>query len=540
MAKTVTKKTSALHLPENWILTGGNHRRYEAGFDVTVKHDGKETLLLKNKDEITKAYGFSSLETSIDAEMYRKKRLRLTMWVKTDDATWVMPWMGVKSETNIVAYDNGCGRKVSGTTDWQKWSIVLDVPVAAIVVEYGVMLGGNGKVWITPPEIEVVAGDTVTTNCSCFSNQKQKSSKVKASRKKVVIPKGWTHRLVYRSRADYGIGIDEKISFNGKAAAYIDIKRAATWESVELYQFMSCDGYRGKRIRFTVQLKSADVQCGVFFVDVTGSHEGTVALDNMDNRGLLGTQEWTLASIVLDVPQNAVEMKFGARVTGSGTMWFSDLSFEEVDETVAVTDGYSMGCRGIWWSQLFNADFSEKEENRYLSQSSQPGTVAKGWLGWSEPDGGFEVGIDSVNKRNGKNSGGVKRIVPDCRFQRAGLFQKFDAKIYRGKRVRVTAFVKTEGRSEQCGLVLCVMDARQSTLFSQNTFDIDSNTEHDWVKREIVVDVSPDAGVFMLSLDVTGDGSAWINEPVLEVVEADVPTTVSSWKARPLNLEFSE
>ncbi|MDR3615970.1 MAG: hypothetical protein P4L53_20600 [Candidatus Obscuribacterales bacterium] len=540
MAKTITQKPNALQLPENWILSGGNHRRYEAGIDASVQHDGKQALLLKNRDGITKTYGWTSLQASTEAEKYRGKRLRLTMWVKTDDVSWVMPWMNVQTETDMVSYDNSCDRRLSGTTEWQKWSIVLDVPTAATAVEYGVMLGGNGKVWISQSELSVVADDIDTTDCPCLSDRKKKSSKAAASRKKIVVPKGWTHRLVYRSKADYGIGIDQDNSFNGKAAAYINIKKAATWESVELYQFMNCDGYRGKRIRFTVQLKSLDVKCGVFFVDVMGSHEGTVALDNMENRKLQGTHDWVLASVVLDVPENAVQMNFGARVTGGGTMWFSDLRFEEVDETVAVTDDYSTGCRGIWWSNLINADFSENEEERYLNQSSKPGIVAKGWLGWSEPDGAFEVGIDSVNRRDGKNSGCVKGIVPGSRFHTAGLFQKFDAKIYRRKRVRLTAFVKTEGKSEQSGLVLSVMDARQSNLFSQNTFDIDSNTEHDWVKREIVVDVPPHAGVFMISLDVTGDGSAWINEPALEVVDTDVPVTISTWKARLLNLEFSE
>lgn len=84
------------------------------------------------------------------------------------------------------------------------------------------------------------------------------------------------------------------------------------------------------------------------------------------------------------------------------------------------------------------------------------------------------------------------------------------------------------------------MDSHQSNLFSQNTFDIDSNVEHDWLKREIVVDVPPEAGVFMVSLDIVGDGSAWINEPLLEIVDSDVPLTLSSWKAKPLNLDFSD
>jgi hypothetical protein len=84
------------------------------------------------------------------------------------------------------------------------------------------------------------------------------------------------------------------------------------------------------------------------------------------------------------------------------------------------------------------------------------------------------------------------------------------------------------------------MDAHQSNLFSQNTFDIDSNADHDWLKREIVMDIPIDAGVLMVSLELTGEGSAWLNDVAFEVVGLDVPLTVSSWKATPMNLELSE
>lgn len=534
------KKPVKLDLPEGWFLTGQTPSNYEAVLDTSVSHDNKPSLLLENKQKLGLPSEWATLMHCESTSKFQGKRVRLSMWVKTESSGWVSPWMRVDNENDTVAFDNGCERQIHSTSDWHHWSAILDVPQGSTNIAYGVMLGGAGKVWIVEPELEAVTGEIDTTDCRCMKKIAASASKSKGKELKLTLPKGWTHKLVYRTNAKYDVGIDSSMSCNGQKAACINVRNAHYYESVELYQTMSCDGYRGKRIRFTVQLKSLKVKKGVFLVEIFGPHGGTVALDNMANRALEGTRDWSKQSLVLDIPENAFELKFGARVTGGGALWFSDLSFEEVDTSVPVTDDYSEGCRGIWWSNLINTDFSEREEARYRNQSCPLGQPAKGWLGWSDPGSAFEVGIDFTIRRNEKNSGCIKKVASGSASDSALLFQKFDGKIYRGQRVRLTGFVKTAAIKGRCGLALFVMDAHQSNLFSQNTFDMDSNADHDWLKREIVMDIPTDAGVLMVSLELTGEGSAWLNDVAFEVVGLDVPLTVSSWKATPMNLELSE
>jgi hypothetical protein len=542
MAKTAVraKKSTKLDLPEDWVMSGAKPGMYEGGLDPSIKHEGKRCFLLKTKDDKDATGEWATLMIGLEPSEYRGKRLRLSMCVKTESAAWAAPWMRVDNEEDTVSFDNGCKRQIHDSKDWQPWSIILDVPDDSTNIAYGVMLGGAGKVWITEPMLEEVDKDVKLTDCACMSQIAARTKKSKANKRKLTLPKGWTHKVVYRTNAKYDVGIDPTESYNGQKAACINIRDAYAYESVELFQSMSSDGYRGKRIRLTVQLKSLKVKRGVFLVEIFGPHHGTVALDDMSNRVLEGTHDWTERSFVLDVPENAFEIKFGAKVTGGGVMWFSDLSFEEVDTTVPLTDDYSLGCRGIWWTNLINTDFSEIEEAQYRSQSCKLGQTAKGWLGWSDPGLTFEVGIDSSTRRVDKNSGCIKKLAAGTASDNALLFQKFDGKVYRGKRVRLTAFLKTVGVSGQCGMVLLVMDAHQSDLFSQNTFDIDSDAEHDWLKREIVLDVPIHAGVLMVSLELTGEGSAWINDVAFEVVGMDVPLTKSSWKATPKNLDLME
>ena len=63
----------------------------------------------------------------------------------------------------------------------------------------------------------------------------------------------------------------------------------------------------------------------------------------------------TESTIVLDVPQQATNLAYGALLDGTGKIWFSDLSFEVVDRSVATTNESG-------WNVLpkpGNLDFSE-------------------------------------------------------------------------------------------------------------------------------------------------------------------------------------
>jgi len=47
-------------------------------------------------------------------------------------------------------------RGIRGDTDWQAYSIVLDVPQGASALAYGVLLQGGGQVWMDAARLETV------------------------------------------------------------------------------------------------------------------------------------------------------------------------------------------------------------------------------------------------------------------------------------------------------------------------------------------------------------------------------------------------
>jgi len=64
---------------------------------------------------------------------------------------------------------------------------------------------------------------------------------------------------------------------------------------------------------------------------------GPLVIDNMQDRPLRGTTDWRRASIVLDVPEQATTLHFGALLSGAGAIDLARPRFEEVGEAVPAT-----------------------------------------------------------------------------------------------------------------------------------------------------------------------------------------------------------
>jgi len=85
----------------------------------------------------------------------------------------------------------------------------------------------------------------------------------------------------------------------------------------------------GKKVRFSGYIKTADVAGGYagLWWRVDGP-SGTLAFDNMQDRGVTGSTDWKEYSIELPVAADARNIVFGALFPGSGTAWFDDFKVE--------------------------------------------------------------------------------------------------------------------------------------------------------------------------------------------------------------------
>ena len=106
------------------------------------------------------------------------------------------------------------------------------------------------------------------------------------------------------------------------------------------------------------------------------------------------------------------------------------------------------------------------------------------------------------------------------------LMQQFRAGPYVGKRVRFSAYVKSENVTRWAGLFMRV-DGKGATgymaLDNMRERPIKGTTE--WKLYEVVLDV-PESGVEMtLGIMLDGPGQVWVNSGSVEIVSSAIPVT---------------
>ena len=71
---------------------------------------------------------------------------------------------------------------------------------------------------------------------------------------------------------------------------------------------------------------------------VDGKHRNTLEFDNMEHRAITGTTDWTKYQIVLDVPNDSIDIAFGALLVGNAWIWCDTFEFQTVDTDTPTTD----------------------------------------------------------------------------------------------------------------------------------------------------------------------------------------------------------
>jgi hypothetical protein len=145
------------------------------------------------------------------------------------------------------------------------------------------------------------------------------------------IIKGWFNSGSVQT--SYKTVLDNTVFQNGHKSVKIESLDATIQGFATVMQFCSAKDYLGTRVRLTGYIKSENVNdwAGMWFrID---SKEGTESLgfDNMQDRPITGTTDWTKCEIILDVPENSGTLNFGALISGTGKIWFDNISLEILD-----------------------------------------------------------------------------------------------------------------------------------------------------------------------------------------------------------------
>lgn len=151
-------------------------------------------------------------------------------------------------------------------------------------------------------------------------------------------PTGWWKN---GSKPDaYQAGVDRQQLRNGQPSAYVKSLEPEIAGFGGMMQMCSAENYLGKRLRLSAWMKTADANnAGAhLWFRIDGANNQMLGFDNMDPRPVKGTTDWTLYSLVLDVPSGASALAYGFFVGGTGQAWVSDFKIEEVGTDVPTTN----------------------------------------------------------------------------------------------------------------------------------------------------------------------------------------------------------
>jgi hypothetical protein len=302
---------------------------------------------------------------------------------------------------------------------------------------------------------------------------------------------------------------------DGKAALLEATESASSGGYASLQRSRLAEGLGGKRLRFSALLRTESVEgWGRLFLQVNGYDSAYLLFDDVTDVPLPATGSWQRYSVTIDVPEGSDTLMFGVQMGGGkGRAWIGDGRMDEVGPGVAVTPPNAARNLGF----------------------------ERGFTGWASTPGvqEYERGIDNKTARSGKTSAYLRGGGRDF----GTFYQVADAVPYRGKRLQLTGYVKTQQFTEYAALWMQV-DANTPARgyrreASDNMGDRPIKGAKEWTPYSVVLDVHPEATHLTFGVLLRGNGTIWLDDLSLEVVGEEVPTTGVNIPEQP-NLSFDD
>jgi hypothetical protein len=149
---------------QGWTLTGTRPDAYEIRCDDVFTDCA--VPILRTRAFKSEPLGMGSLTHTESAASWRGRRVELKAELRSGVVDgWAGLWMRIDGpDGKVLAFDNMQNRALRGTTSFQWFSVVLDVPVEAERVTFGVLLHGPGAVFIRELVFEEVDVDVSITD----------------------------------------------------------------------------------------------------------------------------------------------------------------------------------------------------------------------------------------------------------------------------------------------------------------------------------------------------------------------------------------
>ena len=290
---------------------GGFVARHDTAFIVDLRQASAQAKAARQAEGPPFAVATASFPIAVAAG----KRIRYSGYIKTQGITreWAGLWWRVDGKSGVLAFDNMHDRGVTGTTDWKRYEIDLQVPADATNINFGTIHSGDGSAWFD--------GLSITVDGEPYREKTKFDLDFESS-----APIGF-----YTGGNGYQVRLDKRFVHSGNQSLlmrYAPPPPILNGGGVASASFPAGSA-AGKRVRLSGYIKTRDVSQGFagLWLRIDGP-AGVLAFDNMQDRGVTGTTDWERYEIELPVPSEATRVVFGALLPANGTGWFDSLKLE--------------------------------------------------------------------------------------------------------------------------------------------------------------------------------------------------------------------
>jgi len=164
--------------------------------------------------------------------------------------------------------------------------------------------------------------------------------------------------------------------------------------------------------------------------------------------------------------------------------------------------------------------------------------------GWSKSGTGAGSYIMKIKANEGLNNSNalVLEASKENILGSGAVIQTINASNYTGKRIKLSAFIKTENVKEFACLILCSQNNLADFWENTSVYE-DKKTflkgNHNFKKIECYLNVNYNFGNLVLGAMIKGEGKIWLDNFKIEILE-NLPDSVQIYSKEPQNTEFED
>ncbi len=145
------------------------------------------------------------------------------------------------------------------------------------------------------------------------------------------VPRGW--HLAGSYPQEYEVGTRLERAGPPHSIAYLRSTTPSPHGFGTIMQSISAEHYAGRRVRLSADVKADHLTAWAGLWMRADREMKPVVFDNMENRAIHGTQDWKHYEVVLDIPEDATSVHFGALLVGAGEIEMSGFKLDVLPDT---------------------------------------------------------------------------------------------------------------------------------------------------------------------------------------------------------------